>query len=58
MVQECVGLSEELFLMNEYTCLTHSFPIHLSPAPGNIKKPYGFPMFSGGIERAHWERMG
>ena len=26
--------------------------------PENIRKPYGFLMFSGGRERVHWERMG
>ena len=23
-----------------------------------LKEPYGFLIFSGGIERVHWERMG
>ena len=26
--------------------------------PENIRKPYGFLMFSGGRERVNWERMG
>ena len=26
--------------------------------PENIRKPYGFLMFSGGRERLHWEQMG
>ena len=41
--------------------LTHSFPMHpfsTSPPSENIRKPYGFLMFSGGRERVHWERMG
>ena len=29
-----------------------------SPPPENIRKPYGFLMFSGGRERMHWEQMG
>ena len=39
--------------------LTHSFPIYtFSLPPENIRKPYGFLMFSKGKERVHWERMG
>ena len=39
--------------------LTHSFPIYtFSLPPENIRKPYGFLMFSKGRERVHWERMG
>ena len=30
----------------------------LSLPPENIRKPYGFLVFSGGRERVHWERMG
>ena len=26
--------------------------------PENIRKPYGFLLFSGGRERVNWERMG
>ena len=26
--------------------------------PENIRKPYGFLMFSGGRESVHWEQMG
>ena len=31
-----------------------SFP----DTPENIRKPYGFLMFSGGKERVNWEQMG
>ena len=37
--------------------LTHLLPITLSVPPENIRKPYGFLMFSGGRERVHWEQM-
>ena len=30
----------------------------LSLPPENIRKPYGFQMFSGARERVHWKRMG
>ena len=30
--------------------LTHSFPMHTFLPPENIRKPYGFLMFSGGIK--------
>ena len=26
--------------------------------PENIRKPYGFLMFSGGREKVHWKQMG
>ena len=38
--------------------LTHLFPMHPFSSPENIRKPYGFLMFSGGRERMHWEEMG
>ena len=39
--------------------LTHSFPIYtFSLPPENLRKPYGFLMFSKGRERVHWESMG
>ena len=31
--------------------LTHSFPVPLSKPPGNIRKAYGFLMFSGGRKK-------
>ena len=37
------------------TLLTHSSPMHTFPTPENIRKPYGFLMFSGGWERVHCE---
>ena len=37
--------------------LTHSFPMHPSLPPENIRKPYSFLMFPGNRERVHWERM-
>ena len=30
----------------------------LSLSPENIRKPYGFLMFSEGKEKVHWEQMG
>ena len=38
--------------------LTHLFPMHPLSNPENIRKSYGFLMFSGGRERMHWEQMG
>ena len=38
--------------------LFHSFPMHLSLLPENIRKPDGFLMLSGGRERVHWEQIG
>ena len=38
--------------------LTHLFPMHPSLPPENIRKPFGFLMFSGGREGVHWEQMG
>lgn len=31
---------------------------NLSLTNENIRKPYGFPMFSGARERVHWQRRG
>ena len=46
-----------------YRCVVSSIinpfvPNTLSLHPENFRKPYGFLMFSGGRERAHWEQMG
>ena len=38
--------------------LTHLFQCTFSLTTGNIRKPYGFLMFSGGRERVYWERIG
>ena len=39
--------------------LTHLFLVHpFSTPPENIRKSYGFSMFSGVRERVHWEQMG
>ena len=38
--------------------LTHYSPVLLSIPPENIKKPKGFLMFSGGIEKQHRAVMG
>ena len=32
--------------------------MHPFSNPENIRKPYGFPIFSGGRERVHWEQTG
>ena len=45
-------------LFNVLNELTDVFPMILSLPPGNIKKPYGFLMFSGVRERVHWKQMG
>ena len=37
--------------------LTHLFSMHPFSKPENIRKPYGFWMFSGGRERVHCEQM-
>ena len=37
--------------------LTHSFPMHPFCTPQNIRKPYGFQIFSGGRERVHLEQI-
>ena len=42
-------------LMNSF--LIHLFPMHLFLLYENIKRPYGFQMFSGGRERVYWEQM-
>ena len=46
--------------MNFLRCvLTHSFPVcTFSLHPENIRKTYGFLMFSGSREKVHWECMG
>ena len=38
--------------------LTHYSPVLPFYTPVNIKKPKGFPMFSGGIEKQHRAVMG
>ena len=40
------------------TKLTHCSPVLLFYAPENIRKPKGFLMFTGGIEKQHWAAMG
>ena len=34
------------------------FPMHPFSSPKNIRKPYGFLIFSGGRESVHWKQMG
>ena len=38
--------------------LTRSFPMQPFSTPENIRKSYGFLMFSGSGEKVHWEQMG
>ena len=40
------------------TKLTNLFQFTLSLPPENMRKSYGFLMFSEGRERVHWEQMG
>ena len=44
--------------IKEQSCLRMRFQYTRSLPPGNIRKPLGFLMFSGGREKGHWERMG
>ena len=49
-----------LFQNHSLQSLTHLFPMHPFSTFStfeNIRKPYGFLMFSGGRERVHWEQM-
>ena len=45
------------FSSNKVSILTHLFPMHLFSTPENIRKSYGFLMFSGGRENVYWEQM-
>ena len=45
------------FSSNKVSILTHLFPMHLFSTPENIRKSYGFLMFSGGRESVYWEQM-
>ena len=41
----------------QISTIPHLFEMHFLYPHKNIRKPYGFLMFSGGRERVHWERM-
>ena len=42
-----------------FVLLIHTFPnAPILSTPWNIRKPYGFLIFSEGGERVHWEEMG
>ena len=38
--------------------LAHYSPMLLSIPPENIRKPKGFLMFSGGLDKQHWAVIG
>ena len=44
-------------LVNLYWEALNSFVPNASPSPEIIREPYRFLMFSGDIERVHWEQM-
>ena len=45
-------------IINFSSCyrLTHLFPMHPSLPPENIRKPYGFLVFSGDTGKLHWNK--
>ena len=47
-IQKCTSFSHDIKLWSFH--LTHLFPMSLSLPPENIRKPQGFPMFSGDTE--------
>ena len=51
---ECLNLSLVIILVHKPIFYQSA----LSLPPENIRKPYGFLMFSGIRERAHWGQMG
>ena len=52
-------MSEERLreMNNKKNTLTHLLPMHPFSNPENIRKPYGFMIFSGGRENVLWEKM-
>ena len=44
--------------LNDLTDLTHYSSVLISIPPENIRKPLGFLVFSGGIEKQHRAVMG
>ena len=57
-INQCSCFAWRLAIDKRNINFTHLFPMHPFSTPENIGKPYGFPMFSGGRERVHLERMG
>ena len=55
-VRKCVMICHLRFLIVlNVDELIFSFPMHPFSTPENIRKPFGFLIFSGGRERVHWE---
>ena len=49
------GKSEKLSVKRHFKPICSQCTLSLPPE--NIRKPYGFLMFSGGTEKVHWEQM-
>ena len=47
-----------LYFLPTIVFLTHIESVFSIETPENIRKPYGFLMFSGGPKREHWLNMG
>ena len=63
MIQNCLKYPKDKELCvfeatdDTVVSLTHYSPVCFSIPPENIRKPLGFLMFSGSIEKQHWTIM-